>query len=220
MEATNYIGQPASRQDGRAKVTGSAPYAAEFNVPDLAYGVVVNSPIARGRIRHLDAEAVENLPGVLRVFSHKNVSGLAWLNMSYTDMDAPPGHHFRFLQSDEISFSMQPVAHLDPLALRLQNYSHTDGMTGKPYSSKALRACYEQAASRFGWRERTPEPRSMRADNGQLLGWGLATGIWESLFMPSRAKAVLTADGKLTVSSGSADIGTGTYPIMSQIAAE
>lgn len=474
------------RQEARAKVTGAAPYAGEFNMPGLAYGVIVSSPIARGTIRHIGAAAVEKLPGVLRVFSHENVSGLAWFNFSYTDMDAPPGDHFRFLQTPEISFSQQPVAlvvadtfeqaryaasvlvvdyevaaegpqtdlrahlaegrqikgtkigfkqpeskgdftgayaqaavrheatyyqaaevhnplemftttavwegegkltvydktqgvfnslkyvtgvfglsfsdvrvvspyvggafgaglrpqhqlfmatlaalalkravrvtltrqemfgighrpatqqtlalgaasdgtlqalshtvasetsrfedyvesiatwsatlypcanvhldykvvpldiytpmdmrgpggtsalyalecamdelsyklRMDPLALRLQNYSHTDGLSGKPYSSKELRACYEQGASRFGWRQRRPEPRSMRAANGQLLGWGLATGIWDAGFIPSRAKAVLTADGKLTISSGSADIGTGTYTIMSQIAAE
>src|SRR5262249_46995327 len=69
------------------------------------------------------------------------------------------------------------------------------------------------------WSQRTPAPRSMRAGD-RLVGWGMATGIWEASQLPASAKAVLTADGKLIVGSGTADIGTGTYTIMTQIAAE
>ena len=57
-------------------------------------------------------------------------------------------------------------------------------------------------------------------DGDSLVGWGLATGVWESWQVPADAKAVLTADGKLIVGSATADIGTGTYTIMTQIAAE
>src|SRR5207253_796969 len=64
-----------------------------------------------------------------------------------------------------------------------------------------------------------PEPRSMRED-GSLIGWGFATGVWDAMHLPASAKAVLTADGKLMVGSATADIGTGTYTIMTQIAAE
>jgi xanthine dehydrogenase YagR molybdenum-binding subunit len=53
-----------------------------------------------------------------------------------------------------------------------------------------------------------------------LIGWGMASGIWESMQQEASAKAVFTADGKLTVSTATADIGTGTYTIMTQIAAE
>jgi xanthine dehydrogenase YagR molybdenum-binding subunit len=53
-----------------------------------------------------------------------------------------------------------------------------------------------------------------------LIGWGHATGVWESWQLPADARAVLTADGKLTIGSATADIGTGTYTIMTQIGAE
>src|SRR5207237_8653551 len=69
------------------------------------------------------------------------------------------------------------------------------------------------------WSKRNPAPRSMREGN-TLIGWGMAGGIWEAMQQEASAKAVLTADGKLTVSSATADIGTGTYTIMTQIAAE
>src|SRR5678816_3495653 len=80
-------------------------------------------------------------------------------------------------------------------------------------------ASYRQGAERFGWARRPAAPRSMR-DGERLIGWGIATGVWESWQLPADAKAILSADGKLTVASATADIGTGTYTIMTQIAAE
>ncbi|HEY6882055.1 MAG TPA: molybdopterin cofactor-binding domain-containing protein, partial [Polyangiales bacterium] len=64
-----------------------------------------------------------------------------------------------------------------------------------------------------------PAPRSMQRA-GQLVGWGMATGVWEALFQATSARAVLATDGTLTVSTASSDIGTGTYTILAQIASE
>jgi xanthine dehydrogenase YagR molybdenum-binding subunit len=111
------------------------------------------------------------------------------------------------------------AAGIDPLELRLRNYTDRDYLEDKPHTSKALRECYQQAADRFGWSRRDLRARSMREGN-QLIGWGMATGRWEAMQVPATARAVLTADGRLTVSSATADIGTGTYTIMTQIAAE
>lgn len=483
MNSTTYIGVPVNRVDGYAKVTGDAKYAADYHVRGLCYGVVVSSSIAKGRIVHIDTQAAMQLKGVFRVFTHENVPGLAWFNRSFKDMDSPPGKHFRFLQTDNISYSQQPVAlvvaetfelaryaatlvnityeadahttnlagnldkardpkgkktgfkkpanrghfdkafkaapvtvtadyyhgaehhnpmemhastvfyykngsiavydktqgvlntqhyiksvfglpgkkvkvlspfvggafgsglrpqyqlfmavlaalelkrsvqvmltrqqmfslgfrpitqqtmaigaaedgtleairqtaisgtsqfedymenivnwsgmlyhcknvaqayklvsldtytpidmrapgavtgvhalecamdelayklNIDPLELRYRNYAVEDGSQKKPFSSKALMDCYQQAAERFGWSARSPQPRSMK--NGHLLrGWGMATGMWDAMTIPARARAEFTADGKLTVGSATADIGTGTYTIMTQIAAE
>ena len=121
-----------------------------------------------------------------------------------------------------LEVAMDELANLsgiDPLALRLKNYAERDQLHDKPFSSKALRACYSEGAARFGWERRSPAPRSMREGN-QLVGWGVATGVWEALYQPAAARAVLSADGKLTVSSATADIGTGTYTIMAQLAAD
>jgi xanthine dehydrogenase YagR molybdenum-binding subunit len=108
---------------------------------------------------------------------------------------------------------------MDPVDLRLENYAETDQDTGLPFSSKALRECYRLGAERFGWARRSQEPRSMR-DGTSLIGWGMATGMYDALQVPASARCVLTADGTLTVSSATADIGTGTKTIMTQIAAE
>jgi xanthine dehydrogenase YagR molybdenum-binding subunit len=478
--STNHVGQPVSRVDGRLKVSGEAKYAAEYNVPNLAYGCVISSDVARGTIESIDAGAALALPGVLRVFTYENTKGLPWFDGSYRDEVAPQGSPFRPLYDDEIEFSGQPVAlvvaetfelaqyaaslvrirytraahqtkleaglhtayepkhrtpppkprgdaarafaassvridaeylvpaehhnpielfgatvvwhdsgaltvydktqgvlnlqqylanvfsldkrdlrvispfvggafgsalrpqyhvflavlaarelkrsvrvsmtrqqmftfghrpttwqrvklgasvdgkleaisheaiaetsqfedfteavvnwsgllyrcdnasfshklvrldvytpidmrapgatwgvyalecamdelatelGIDPLELRLKNYAEGDQNEGLPFSSKELRACYRQGAERFGWSRRSPEPRSMR-DGNALIGWGMATGVWEVMQESATAKALLTADGMLTVSSATADIGTGTYTIMTQIAAE
>jgi xanthine dehydrogenase YagR molybdenum-binding subunit len=479
---TGYIGEPVSRVDGAAKVTGEAKYAGEYNAPNLAYGWVVSSAVARGKITMIDAKDALRLPGVLQVFTHENCPPLAQSDDSYKDEVAPPGSPFRPLHSDEIKYSSQPVAlvvadslelaryaasiiqveydaqahvtdlnkergkahqpiprefipppesrgnaeeaiaeaavkieaeyfapfehhnpmepfattvvrdengrltvydktqgvqnvqnylcnifgypkdslrvispfvggafgsglrpqhqaflavlaarelkrsvrvvltrqqmfsfvhrpatwqrvalgaavdgtlkavihevvaetsrfedysesvanwsgllyrcadvklshrvvpldvytpgdmrapgavwglyalecgmdelafklGIDPIELRLKNYSEKDQTEYKPFSSKELRACYRLGAEEFGWVRRSPEPRSMKEGN-TLIGFGMATGIWESFHIPADAKAVLSANGKLMVSSATSDIGTGTYTVMTQIAAE
>ncbi|TRX74221.1 xanthine dehydrogenase family protein molybdopterin-binding subunit [Pseudomonas mangiferae] len=108
---------------------------------------------------------------------------------------------------------------VDPVQLRIDNFSPVNQNEGKPYSSKQLLACYQQGAERFGWSQRNPQPRSMR-EGHQLIGWGMASGAWEAMLMPASAKATLAIDGSLVVASATADIGTGTYTVMTQIAGE
>ncbi|GAB3295353.1 xanthine dehydrogenase family protein molybdopterin-binding subunit [Hymenobacter tenuis] len=484
MSNTTYIGKPTSRVDGPAKVTGAATYAAEFHVPNMAYGWVVSSPIAKGKITKVHADEVLAIPGVLQVFSHENVPSLPWFDRNYKDDVAPGGSPFRPLHDNEINFSQQPIAlvvaeslevaryassvlrfdfdqaehdtdienkrdkgfepgrgktgwmppppprgnpdqawegaehrikeeyvhgtqhhnpmemfgatvewhadkkltvydktqgvvnvqnyltkifglskddcrvinhymgggfgsglrpqysvflavmaslelkrsvrvtltrqqmfsfghrphtlqylklgsnpdgtlaalqhhalhetsqfedytenvvnwsgmlyqcenvklgyqitkldvftpqdmrapgaatgsfalevamdemayaaGLDPVEFRLRNYAEKDQNLNKPFSSKKLRECYHQGAAKFGWEKRTPEPRSMRNGN-RLVGYGMAGGVWDATQQKAAAKAVFTADGKLKVTSATADIGTGTYTIMTQIAAQ
>jgi len=116
---------------------------------------------------------------------------------------------------DELAYA----ADVDPLELRLNNYSDRDQIEDRPYSSKQLRECYRQGAEKFGWSNRNPQPRSMR-DGNELVGWGMATGIWEAMQMPASARAVLTANGSVEIASATADIGPGTYTMMAQLAAE
>jgi xanthine dehydrogenase YagR molybdenum-binding subunit len=478
-----HIGSPASRVDGVAKVTGEARYAAEFVAPDLLYGCVVTSAIAKGRIESIDTQRARAVPGVVEVLTHENRPHIAWFDRSYTDDDAPPGEPFRALRNADIAFSAQPIAlvvaqdfetaryaaslvetrytvdehetelvnvrdeafepkrkksgykpppsrgdadaalaaadvrhrseyriaiehhnpmelhattviwrgegrllihdktqgpqntysyvcrafgfakddvevyspyvggafgsglrpqhqlylavlaakalqrsvrvvlsreqmftfgyrpddlqtfefgaqrdgtltaikhdsiqntsqfenysetivnwsgllyactnlatshrlarldlytpidmrapgaasgvnafeaaidelayelRMDPLQLRLKNYVDHDQNEDKPLTSKALRECYAQGAERFGWSQRSLEPRSMR-DGRELVGWGVATGVWEANQQKARARARFNSDGHLEIATGSVDIGTGTYTILAQIAAE
>ncbi|MDB5894088.1 MAG: xanthine dehydrogenase, molybdenum binding subunit apoprotein, partial [Rhodoferax sp.] len=133
------------------------------------------------------------------------------------DMRAPGAAHGLFaleVAMDELAAQLR----LDPLKLRLQNYAERDGNTDLPFSSKELEACYAEGARRFGWADRPAEPRSRR-EGHELVGWGMATGTWDAMQMFARAEAELFADGRLEVSSAASDIGTGTYTVMSLIAA-
>jgi len=134
------------------------------------------------------------------------------------DMRAPsaaPGVYALESAMDELAVALG----LDPLELRLRCYSDRDQHSDRPYSSKRLRECYHEGAEAFGWNRRSAEPRSMR-DGTELVGWGMATGVWEALQVPIAVRIVLTANGHAEVSCATSDIGTGTYTIMTQVAAD
>src|SRR5580704_19235696 len=116
---------------------------------------------------------------------------------------------------DELAVALK----VDPLELRLRCYSDCDQHSNRPYGSKNLRDCYRQGAEAFGWSGRNLEPRSMR-DGTDLVGWGMATGVWEALQVPITVRITLTANGHAEVACATSDIGTGTYTIMAQVAAD
>ena len=135
-----------------------------------------------------------------------------------TAMRAPhegPGMFALESAIDELAYALK----IDPLELRLRNDADRDPLTDKPFSSKKLREACDEAARRFGWSRRNPTPRSMR-DGSKQIGWGVAFGIMSTFRFASRARIRLARDGAVTVETGSQEIGTGVYTIMSQIAAD
>lgn len=134
------------------------------------------------------------------------------------DMRAPGGStgmHAIEVTMDEIAYQLN----IDPVELRLINYSEIDKSSDKEYSSKELKECYLKGAEQFGWNQRNPEPRSMKRGN-KLVGYGMATGIWDANRIFGRAEAIMNPDGKVEIKSAVTDIGTGTLTIMTQIAAD
>ncbi len=126
-----------------------------------------------------------------------------------------PGTYALEAAMDEMAYACK----MDPVAFRLKNYAESDPQENKPWSSKSLRQCYAQAADRFGWSKRQMEPRSMR-EGHLLVGWGMATSVYPARRMAANASARLNADGTFSVDAGTQDLGTGTYTIMTQIAAQ
>ena len=109
---------------------------------------------------------------------------------------------------------------MDPLAFRLKNYAEVEPISGKPFSSKALRDCYAQGSERFGWASRPLAPRQMRDDTGLLIGWGVGTATFPALMFQAQARAVLRHDGTGTMEIGAHDMGQGAWTALAQIAAD
>jgi xanthine dehydrogenase YagR molybdenum-binding subunit len=115
---------------------------------------------------------------------------------------------------------MAELCGMDPLAFRLKNYAEVEPISGKPFSSKALRDCYIQGAERFDWLRRPRAPRQMRDRHGLLVGWGLGTATFPAMMFQAQARAVLRQDGGGVMEIGAHDMGQGAWTALAQIAAD
>jgi xanthine dehydrogenase YagR molybdenum-binding subunit len=115
---------------------------------------------------------------------------------------------------------MAQACGMDPLAFRRKNYAELEPISGKPFSSKALRDCYTQGAARFGWEGRPVAPLQMRDHDGLLVGWGVGTATFPALMFEGHAKAVLRQDGNGVMEIGAHDMGQGAWTALAQIAAD
>jgi xanthine dehydrogenase YagR molybdenum-binding subunit len=121
---TAVIGQPVSRVDGRQKVTGGATYAAEFDRPGQAYGAIVRSTIANGRVASIDSAAAERASGVVAVVTHRNAPRLAYRPHKAV-VDAAVGERLHVLQDDRVSHQGQPIALVIADTLEQANHAAT-----------------------------------------------------------------------------------------------
>jgi xanthine dehydrogenase YagR molybdenum-binding subunit len=108
---------------------------------------------------------------------------------------------------------------LDPVELRLRNYADHDQQDGLPWSSNGLLDCYRVAAQAFGWEKRPRGVGTLR-DGPHCIGWGMASSSFPIFRMASQAAVAIGRDARVTVRCGTQDIGTGTYTVLAQLAAE
>jgi xanthine dehydrogenase YagR molybdenum-binding subunit len=116
---------------------------------------------------------------------------------------------------DELSYALG----IDPIELRLRNYTDVHPVSGQPWSSKSLRECFRVGAERFGWERRTPEIGSIR-DGNWLVGYGMAGVTFTPGEAPCQATVSIRRDGTAQMRSAATDLGTGTYTIATQVTAE
>jgi xanthine dehydrogenase YagR molybdenum-binding subunit len=108
---------------------------------------------------------------------------------------------------------------MDPIALRIKNEPEVDPETGKPFSIRQLVRCMKEGAQLFGWDNRMPTPGQKR-DGRWMVGMGMAAAIRGNFLLPAKCSFTVDAEGVITVRQGMTDIGTGTYTVLAQIAAE
>jgi xanthine dehydrogenase YagR molybdenum-binding subunit len=121
-----------------------------------------------------------------------------------------------------IESAMNEFAHqlkIDPVKFRVMNEPKIDESLGVAFSSRHILECYQLGAEKFGWSKRTPAVGSMKRD-GLTLGWGMAGCSWIAARFFGAANVQLRDDGTARVASATQDIGTGTYTILAQVAAE
>jgi xanthine dehydrogenase YagR molybdenum-binding subunit len=126
-----------------------------------------------------------------------------------------PGSFAIEVAMDEMAMKLK----MDPIAFRLANYTEEDPQKKKPFSSKYLKECYQRGAELIGWSHRNPTPGELN-DGKFLVGYGMATATYPANRSASTAKAILYADGHAEIECCTQDIGTGTYTVMTQIAAD
>jgi xanthine dehydrogenase YagR molybdenum-binding subunit len=141
-------------------------------------------------------------------------------------LNIPPIAHMRAPALAEGNFALESLLDelsyelgMDPIELRLRNHAADDPQTGMPWSSKALRECYEVGAERFGWAQREPAVGARR-DGRWLVGYGMAGMTFFQNHVKCQARATIRGDGTAHICSGATDIGTGTYTVMTQLGAE
>jgi xanthine dehydrogenase YagR molybdenum-binding subunit len=108
---------------------------------------------------------------------------------------------------------------MDPIEFRRINDTMQSPIGNKPYSSRSLMSCYQQAAEAFGWNGRSPQPRSMR-DGDWLIGYGCATALYPTHTGPAAARVRLRPNGEARVQIAAHEIGNGAYTVIGQMAAE
>jgi xanthine dehydrogenase YagR molybdenum-binding subunit len=116
---------------------------------------------------------------------------------------------------DELSHAIG----LDPVELRRRNHTEVDQQTGRRTGGEHLLDCYRMAADAFGWQRRNPRPGGTR-DGDEFVGWGMATETHSYAAMPATAAVTVGVDGRVLLRMATQDIGTGTYTVISQVAAD
>lgn len=153
------------------------------------------------------------------VANYRMSHALPRLNISKPTYQRGPGESTGSFAMESAMDELACALGLDPLELRLRNYSENDPDSGKPYSSKHLRECYHRGAERFDWGRRRPEPRSVR--NGRMLvGLGMATASRGTFRGEAAARFRMNEDGTLLVQCGTIEQGCGSPTVYAQLAAE
>ena len=144
---------------------------------------------------------------------------LARMNVGTPTFQRAPGESSGMFALESAMDEMAVAAGLDPIEFRLRNDAKRDDQKDAPFSSKALMQCYRLGAERIGWSRRQASPGALR-DGHWLVGLGCASATRPAKRSPCAARVRLSADGRALVSSSTAELGTGSYTVMAQIAAD
>jgi xanthine dehydrogenase YagR molybdenum-binding subunit len=191
----------AADEDGR--LTGIGHEALVSNVPDEEF----SEPVT---------QATPFLyQGKNRVIGHR----IARIHRTPAGSVRAPGESVGVTALEIAMDELAVVAGIDPVELRLRNIPEKDPSEDIPFSSHMLAEALKTGADRFGWDKRNPTPGAVQ-DGEWLVGLGMASAVRVNMLIESKARVTLAADGRAIVETDMTDIGTGTYAVLTQVAAE
>ncbi|MFC9635844.1 molybdopterin cofactor-binding domain-containing protein [Streptomyces mirabilis] len=135
-----------------------------------------------------------------------------------TDVRAP-GEAPGMLAVESAMDELADALGMDPVELRIRNEPTVDPERDVPYSDRHLVECLREGARQFGWENRPATPAGVR-EGRWLVGYGMSAAIRGHFQGPTTARVRLEADGTAVVQTDMTDIGTGTYTILTQVAAD
>ena len=150
-----------------------------------------------------------------RLTTHRLVK----LDLPISDSTRAPGESVGMLALEQAMDELAEKLGLDPIELRLRNEPALDPERNVPFSTRQLAGCLREGAKRFDWSRRNATPGALR-EGRWLVGMGVAAATRGNLLLPSKCTVVLDPQGVLTVRMAMTDIGTGSYTIFTQVAAE
>ncbi len=190
----------AADADGR--LTGIGHEALVSNLP----GETFSEPVAQATPFLYAAENREIVHRIARV--HRTLAGSV----------RAPGEAVGVTVLENAMDELAEKIGIDPVELRRRNIPETDPQTGKAFSSRRFAEALDLGATKFGWDQRG-KPRARR-EGEWLIGMGMASATRVNILMESKARAVLSPGATAMIETDMTDIGTGTYAILTQIAAE
>ena len=144
---------------------------------------------------------------------------VAALDLPVADAMRAPGEAIGMLALEQAMDELALRLNIDPIELRVRNEPKEDPEKNVPFSTRALVPCLQEGARRFSWDKRNPRPRSVR-DGHWLVGMGVAAASRGNILRPAEAKVTMASARTAVVEMDMTDIGTGSYTIFAQIAAE
>ncbi len=160
FDSDNIEKMPQGRVEGVAKVTGKAKYSAEYDIPDVAYGVMVGSTIASGRILKMQVDAAREVPGVIDILSHENKPYVP----GFSGMKEMPDNRFGLpvFYTDKIYYNDQPIAMV--IAETLEDAT---------FAASLVKADYEETAEETDFAKKAKEVplKETENDRGSVGAW-------------------------------------------------
>ncbi|GAA2785383.1 xanthine dehydrogenase family protein molybdopterin-binding subunit [Saccharopolyspora taberi] len=171
------------------------------------------------RIKEFAEQSAEPSRHMYAAANRRTTHRLAALDVPVPSWMRAPGECPGMFAAEVAMDELAAACGIDPIELRVRNEPESDPESGLPFSSRNLVECLREGARRFGWQDRDPAPAARR-EGGWLVGTGVASSVYPAGVIPGSAALVRRTGDGYEVRIGAADLGTGTWTALSQIAAD